>query len=153
TENGRVIQPGEGLWLTVTALAKRHVVTDPATGQAASFLLAEEGADLATVGVRLRATAEGITELETLICREGESSVFGPARMVTRRQASFDEAVPLDRRTPRDQMLRVADGYLQGIEDNTSAHTTFAPDCERYENGLRTTNHERIAGGMGTAEQ
>src|SRR5690606_11815115 len=33
------------------------------------------------------------------------------------------------------------------------AHTTFAPDCEHYENGLRTTNHERIAGGMGTAEQ
>lgn len=153
TENGATVTPGDGLWSTVTAVVKRHVVTDPSTGQAAVLALAEEGDELATLGMRIRASDGRISELEMLICREGQSSVFGPARMVTHRQAYFDEPVPAARRTSREEMLRLADGYLQGIEDNTSALAKYAPDCQRYENGLRTTNHERIAGGMGTAEQ
>jgi hypothetical protein len=51
--------------------------------------------------------------------------------------------VPPDKRTPRDRMIALADGYFNTIQLNDGTILTkFAKDCERIENGLQTTHNE-----------
>ena len=44
-------------------------------------------------------------------------------------------------RTPRDMMINAADDYFEAIEHNDGSRAPFAPDCDRRENGSKTTNN------------
>jgi len=44
--------------------------------------------------------------------------------------------------SPREELQRLADGYFETLELNDGEiHTSFAPDCNRVENGVQTTNN------------
>jgi hypothetical protein len=54
--------------------------------------------------VRLRVAGYRITEVETLVTREDEASLFAPQTMITP-DPLFDEVVPVEKRTPSGAMV------------------------------------------------
>ncbi len=45
--------------------------------------------------------------------------------------------VPEHQRRPRDEMIRIANGYFETLELNDGTlHAEFTDDCDRVENGL-----------------
>ncbi len=49
--------------------------------------------------------------------------------------------VPAAERTPRWAMVNAADSYFEAIEHNDGSLAPFAPNCDRRENGAKTTNN------------
>src|SRR2546422_522650 len=54
--------------------------------------------------------------------------------------------VPAAERSPRTEMIRLADGYFSTLQNNTGEirGTRFAPDARRYENGMAFADVERL---------
>src|SRR5690606_18086041 len=51
------------------------------------------------------------------------------------------EVAPAER-SPRAEMIALADGYFSTLQKNDGTiHTRFHPDCNRIENGVQTTNN------------
>jgi len=160
TENNVRLEPGDGLWNTISARRRSYDLkaADPATGQVAWFGIVEEHGHPAIMGLRLAADAGAIAEVETIVCRAME---FGPfpnieTYVAPRPLLLADE--PESRRVPRERMIAIADGYFETLELNDGTlHAEFTDDCDRIENGLRTTNNPNIEGypiaAMGCAEQ
>ena len=70
----------------------------------------------------------------------------------------LDDVAPSQRR-PRERMISIADGYFDTLQLNDGQlFTEFTDDCERIENGVRTTNNAAAFGdypiaGLGCADQ
>ena len=77
TENNVRLEPGDGLWNTISARRRTYDLkaADPASGQVAWFGLVEEHGHPAIMGLRVCARMGKIAEVETLVCRAME---FGP---------------------------------------------------------------------------
>ena len=70
TENGRVLDLGDGFWHTAGApLHYRDYLLDPETGQAAALTALKEYDGVAQMAVRLKVANRKITEIETLVAR------------------------------------------------------------------------------------
>ena len=159
TENNVQLALGDGLWNTVDVVRPSYDLRaiDPATGQASWMGVIEEGPDASIMCLRLAAADGRITEAETIICRPHELGPFPLVEDARRPRPLMLADVPHGQRTPRDEMIRLADGYFETLEehDGTLA-TVFTDDCDRIENGLQTTNVD-ISGypisKMGTADQ
>jgi len=67
--------------------------------------------------------------------------------------------LPADQRIPRARLISLADGYFDTLQLNDGTlFTQFADNCERLENGVKTTNNPEIAdiipvATLGCAEQ
>lgn len=146
TENGQVLALGDGLWGTVHALGNyRNDFVDPGSGQIASFVTLEEGEGQSTLTARLRVEKGVITEIETLVARPdlGASVGGGADRLnaLGKPQDIWNEIVPEPSRMSRSQLREVADSYFTGLQGNDGkGDYRFADDCDRLENGFRTTN-------------
>jgi hypothetical protein len=142
TENGYPVPLGRGLFETAEEVAYRHDIVDPAGDQITVFSVVREGVLPANVMVRLRvggpAGGSVITEIETIVARKGQSSVARPDKLVTP-DPVWARPVEATRRSDRATMIAIADSYFQAIEDDT-AEVPFHPDCNRVENGQRTSN-------------
>src|SRR5262252_3280421 len=80
TENGRVLDLGDGFWHTAGApLHYRDYLLDPDTGQAAALTALKEYEGVAQMAVRLKVVNRKITEIETLVARVGDQRWFAPA--------------------------------------------------------------------------
>ena len=140
TENNVVLEPGDGLWNTVTA---RHAYdlrfADAEQGQVAIFTAVEETDAVNPCCIRLEVRGGAITGVETVVARnKDEGFPFGPQHFV-RKPAM--EAL-LDTPAARDDLLRIANGYFDTIERNDGTiRTRFHPGCNRVENGVQTTNN------------
>jgi hypothetical protein len=44
-------------------------------------------------------------------------------------------------RSSRDKLIKIANSYFDGIEQNTGGIVPFHKDCNRFENGTQTTNN------------
>ena len=138
TENGQDLTLGRGLWRTVEGSAEQRSVwlEDDEAGQVAGWgLVTEAGADV-LVGVRLRAEGGLISEVETLVARE---PLFGRERF----PASLREPSPImasaGEPANRAALVRVANAYFDGVQDDDAALIPAADDCKRFENGGQTT--------------
>ncbi len=141
TENTEEIKVGEGLWIGASEAPSAFKVyaIDPATGQAAFYgVMRERGRPIQLV-LRLKLVNGRITEIEHVINR----SVGGAAAMANLQapRPALLADVPAAERTPRDEMINAADDYFEAIEHNDGSLAPFAPDCDRRENGAKTTNN------------
>lgn len=140
TENTEEIRLGEGLWIGASEAPAgfRIYVVDPASSQVAFMgLMKERGRPIQLV-LRLKVINGRITEIEHVINR----SVRGPALAnLTVPRHAFLEDVPAAERTSREDMVNAADDYFEAIEHNDGSLAPFADDCDRHENGMRTTNN------------
>jgi len=160
TENNVRLEPGDGLWNTISARRRSYDLkaADPATGQVAWFGLVEEHGHPAIMGLRLGVRAGKIAEVETIVCRSMEFGPFPSIETYVAPRPLMLADVPEDRRSPRDRMIAIANGYFDTLELNDGTlHTNFTDDCDRVENGLQTTNNPHIEGypiaAMGCADQ
>jgi len=152
TENGQQLDLGEGLWASMAGKGVyKLVVSDVEAGQVAALVsVREEDRDPAKptpamVAIRLRVQKGLITEVETLLQRssrsaEGFDKIGNPDPL-------YLTAVPPTERMSRAELVRVANSYFTGMQQNDGrGEYLFADDCDRIENGGHTTNLPTPAG-------
>jgi hypothetical protein len=147
TENNVQLAIGDGAWNTITAVRDSYDLkcADSKNGQVAWFGVIEERGDPAIMGLRLKVGDGGIQEVETIICRSME---FGPFPKIDDERAPrqmLREDVPAGRRSARERMISIADGYFDTLQLNDGQlFTEFTEGCDRIENGLQTSNNTSI---------
>ncbi|HLF72448.1 MAG TPA: hypothetical protein VI759_09885 [Dehalococcoidia bacterium] len=149
TENCIPLPLGKGLWATATGLgAYKHYICDEYAGQAGFFGVIEEMGNPAIFAMRLKTEYRHITEIETLVARFG-NPLYAPEALLAPRPV-FDEIVPPEERSPRDELVRITNLYFDGIEQNDGSIIPLYPDAYRIENGVKTTSNESRRGGVGS---
>jgi hypothetical protein len=149
TENAVETVPGNGLWQTATAIGKlQRVYVDAVQGQAAFFGLIEESAIPQIASIRLKVVDRQISEAELIIARKGVS-LYDPETLI--KHAPSDKPLPAQLRSTREQMLAAADSYFNGAQAHDPKVMLEQPGCNRFENGVKTTNNVGIdANGVDT---
>jgi hypothetical protein len=138
TENGYPVQLGQGLFETAQDITYRHYILDPDGDQIALFGAVKETMRLANFLVRLKLADGKISEIETVIVREGTASVMRPD-LVTAPKPIYAAILDPSERSSREKMIAVTESYFNCIEDNT-ADVPFHPESNRTANGQQTTN-------------
>jgi len=157
TENGQLLEPGSGRWLTVTAREPGgQWFADPAAGQVALWGGLHELGGPAIFALRLKVDGEAISEVETLVVRPG-GALFDLAAVCAPRRAFLDVVEP-SQRGSRAELVGVANRYFDGIEQDDGDIVPVADECVRIENGVQTTRvasaeEEAPWRAMGVAEQ
>jgi hypothetical protein len=141
TENTNRMALGDGLWHTAgSAGTFRLYIEDPETSQAALYGSITENGVPALLGVRLKARDRLVSELETVVVRQA-STIFGDYQGMNDRikaDPAWDEIVPAAERSSREDLVRSANQYFEGIEQGNGDIVPFADDCTRIENGITT---------------
>lgn len=142
TENGQQVPVGRGLWGTATGRAGGGVhVADPAGGQVVWFGTVEELGGPAILALRLKLEGGQITEVEQLVGRRiltALGTVYDPTN-VAARASTYEEIVEPSERTSREDLARIANLYLDGIEQDDGNLIPVAEDVARIENGVQCT--------------
>ena len=82
TENGRMVDLGEGFWHTAGApIRYRDYIFDAGTGSVAAFTALKEYDATAEMFVRLKVASSKITEIETFVVRVGDQRWFAPQNL------------------------------------------------------------------------
>lgn len=142
SENNVLMPPGDGAYGTVTGIGDYTLrMADPSNGQACHFGVLDESGVRAPFALRIRADAGRVVESELVVARPGDSGFpFVNADLAVRPE--LEEMLAPEDRTPREEMVRQAEGYFQTLERNDGTlHCRFSEDCERRENGTQTTNN------------
>lgn len=142
SENNVQLQPGDGLWNTITAQGPYDLrFADTATGQVALFTSVEETNAVSPAAIRLGVKDGAITEVETVVARNADEG-FPFLGQKFERKPVMEAIVPPAERSSREELLAIANGYFETIERNDGTiNTRFFPECNRVENGVQTTNN------------
>lgn len=142
TENGRVLELGQGFWKTAGAPHRyRDYVLDPESGGAAVLTAFAEYDGIAQAFVRLKIVDRKIAEIETIVARIGDQRWFAPAGL-DRLSSLFAEPVPPAQRNTRAELVAAADAYFTAIQTEGTPEFVQAPfgtGVKRIENGFQTT--------------
>jgi hypothetical protein len=139
TENGQILLLTEGLWKDATSAGGfREYFADASTGNALFIGVLDASGAPAILAARLKVTGGKITEIETVVARKGSHPLFTP-ELMTSADPMFIAKVPEEARVPRARMIEIANAYLDGLEKNSSEGIQATMDCDRYENGTKTT--------------
>ncbi|HHX81915.1 MAG TPA: hypothetical protein GX696_02900 [Pseudomonadaceae bacterium] len=145
TEDGQRLLVGDGLWNTMKAKGDyRLFVTDVPAQQVTVLASIFEDHREATestpalLALRLRLKSGQIAEIEQMVVRDEDA-----ARRVdgsTPRPGLLAD-VPRGSRMSRADLISVSDMYFSGMQQNDGlGDYPFADDCDRLENGGRSTN-------------
>jgi hypothetical protein len=142
TENNVALEPGDGLWNTLTALGPYDLrFADVGHGQVALFTCVEETDAVSPCAIRLGFRAGEVAEAEIVVARNKDEGFPFRAQKFEDKPAMLAEVPPADRST-REELIRIANGYFDTIERNDGTiNTRFHPHCNRVENGVQTTNN------------
>lgn len=152
TENGQRLAIGDGLWRSVQTKGRyRLFVTDVEAGQVAFIgTLEEQNADPtrgtpALIALRLKVAGNEISEIEQFIARSVDAATRVEA--LGKPNPLFTQTVPANERMSRADLIATANKYFTGMQQNDGkGDYPFAPDCNRIENGMQTTNRPTPAG-------
>ncbi len=169
SENGvRLPLGNEGLWSSMVGKGTyKFYVPDVENQQIGFFGTAREeaqnkGDDPSPVAIALRLKIENglICEAEQLVVRP-ESNLLNPemergpsaaeniekmGRELGNPHPIFTEVIPENERPSREEMIKTANYYFSGMQKNDGKGVDgtgtypFTDDCDRYENGGRSTN-------------
>src|ERR1700735_2774341 len=118
TENGEAMKIGEGLWRTASALGTyRQDILDAEKHTAATqAVVLEDGDKPVLFALRLRERGGKISEAETMVVRQGKSSlIFDPAGFQkTNEQMAL--VPPASEVNSRSDAVKIAMKYPQGLE-------------------------------------
>jgi hypothetical protein len=145
TENEQPVPVGDGFWRTAAGVGNyAHHFADPITTQAAWMGTMKEGNALILIALRLRVQLGRITEIETSYFRPGGGGPNDIAAMDARGtpEAPWLEPIPPAQRSTRNELVEIANAYFEGVQRNDGkGFYPFTDDCDRIENGARTTNN------------
>ena len=149
TENGQRLLLGDGFWNSVSGRGtyKLHI-TDQTAGQVVTFTTMREAGAPMIIAVRLKIDGNRrLTEIETLVAHS-EGGAKNLETIGKPRAAFLRETPPADR-VSRTELVRVANMYFSGMQLNDGkGKYPFADDCDRLENGGKTTNAPSGRGGV-----
>lgn len=149
TENDIELKLGEGLWKTASGLGTyKWYLADPPAGQVAFWGTIRENTRPASLVLRLKIENRRISEAESIVIR-------GPGTANNLEKAGSPdplllETVPPPQRLPRTELIAKANLYFEAIEQGNGQVAPFAPDCERFENGMKTTPKEGCSAQLDT---
>ena len=147
SENNVMLRLGDGLWATADGLGGYKIyIDDPQAGEVGYYGVIDENHTPDILGARLKVVNRQVTEIEVLVARP--QSAKGPfAAEGLKEKPIFSEDVPPGERLSRAKMIALANGYFDTIQKNTGKiYTSFAPDCQRVENGMITANNPNAQG-------
>lgn len=143
TENGVEIAVGDGAFQTVGEPTFRLDVVDPEMGAIAANMVVTEGDGHAFQMVRLKVEDGEITEVESVIGREGESGPMFAPDFATEPSREYQlTLIPSDQNS-RLELMAAADAYWYALETNGEPEyrpAPLLPGALRIENGYATTN-------------
>lgn len=136
----RIALGGGNAWSKVAAIKSRQDFTDPSTGNIVSRSAVDlGGGKLGSYSVRLEVDSGKITEIESTLNPGGR--LFDEYNML-HPDIIWDTIVPKDRRSTREQLIKIADLYFDAIRDHGGSkyEDIFAKRCDRYESGRKMSN-------------
>jgi hypothetical protein len=145
TENNVELRPDDGLWGTITARGDYEMrFADVQTGQVAIFGVVQETTTRSPYATRLKVVDRAVAEAETIVVRPEDAGIpFVTADIAVK--PIWNAMLPAARRTPRQKMIDVANGYFETLQLNDGKlHTEFTPDCDRREDGMQSTNNAQV---------
>ena len=157
-ENNVVLQVGDGLWGTLTALEAYDLrFADPDTGEVGFFGAVTETHATSPLALRLKVHDGTVAQVEIIVVRAADSGLRFPDPVFEDKPV-MNEFLPASARCPRERMTALANGYFDTLQRNDGTlHTRFRDGCNRIENGVQTTNNPHLAllpsARLGCAEQ
>jgi hypothetical protein len=142
TDNGQELEVGDGFWKSVAGRGMYTLhVADPVLGSIVSLVTMREGSgNPVLMALRLKTANGRITEIEKIVARDSMGS--GGAKnldTMAKPRAAFSR--PVAEKVPRAELVRVANMYFSGMQLNDGkGKYPFADDCDRLENGGKSTN-------------
>lgn len=138
TENLVPLKLGrEGLWLTANGRRDFNIyAADPARGDVVWIGIVKENDTPEMAAVRLKVARRQIIEAETVVGR----GALGAAATVAGPRPDFARIEPPSTRRSRRQLIAIASSNWDAMENGDGTLAPYAVDCERYDNGRKTTN-------------
>jgi hypothetical protein len=145
TENNVALEPGDGLWGTITGLGPYDLrFADMETSQIALFTTVTETRDISGACIRIGLRGDAVAEVETIVVRQADEALVFPDPKFERKPV-MEAVVPEAERVSRAEMIALADGYFATLENNDGTiRTKFHSGCNRIENGVQTTNNPQF---------
>jgi len=142
TENNVALEPGDGLWGTITGLGPYDLrFADVKTGQIGLFTTVTETRDTSGACIRLGLRGDAVAEVETIVVRQADEALVFPNPRFENKPV-MEALVPEAERSTRAELIALADGYFSTLQLNDGTiRTKFHPGCNRVENGVQTTNN------------
>jgi hypothetical protein len=139
TENGQRLRPGDGLWKTVSGNSSyRLYFAEPAAGEVGFIGAIKELGLPVMLALRLKVARNQITEVESIVIRVKEGG-FGNMAAFKNPSPLFSLTVPVADRLPREEMVRIANSYFTGLdEEDSGKNVPFDERCQRRENGVES---------------
>jgi hypothetical protein len=144
TENTIPLKLGDALWGTISGMGTYKIYfADPVSGQAGIEATIRENGTPAIFGLRLKVVDHKITEVETMVHRTAQD-----AQMVEKTPSKplWSQPVQGADRTPREEMLKDAKAYFNGILHAAGDSVPFDPNCNRTLDGYQDTNNPGAKG-------
>jgi hypothetical protein len=133
TENGEVVQVGQGLWQTAGELVFARSALDTGTCSTVSESTIKEANANIILGLRLKLENDQITEIEAIIVRGTSDYFFVDTSGIERSTSDDWEALlPVDQQPTRDRLQFIVEFYFSNFP---SGLCDLAPGCMRYEDG------------------
>ena len=139
----------DATWDTVTKeVGTALTLSDPANGEVGIYTRILQNDTPGYLAIRLKVEGQLITEIEHIISTKRNLSApptpFGDFDRFVR-APHLALAVPRAKCRPRAEMVRLADGYFETLENNdgTIRGTRFSPTATRDENGMRFPEIEK----------
>jgi len=143
TENTIPLPVGEGLWATASDLPTyRLYVCDPHGGQVGLYGYMKENGFPILIAARLKTEKGQITEIENIVVRQSERPFI--EENLIKPRAVFLEALKLEEKVSRAEMVRVSDLYFEGLVRDNGDIIPLWDECNRIENGMQTTNNPNL---------
>jgi len=145
TENTIPLKLGDALWGTMSGMGTyRLYFADPHDGQAGIEATIRENGTPAILLLRMKVVDRRITEVETLVHRNSQDAQalekFGSPNPVW--------LAPLEssQKTSRQEMVKAANSYFDGIIHSSGDMVPFDPKCNRILDGYQDTNNPTAKG-------
>jgi hypothetical protein len=144
TENTAKLKVGQGFWGTANGEGTfKLYFAEPEAGQVGFIGVMKEWDNPVIFCLRLKVSAGKITEIEDFVVRDANAGKNLDA--MSKPNPLFLEAVPAAERETREQLVKTANMYFSGLQNNDGKGVyPFASDCNRIENGTQTTNNSEI---------
>ena len=138
TENDVALKLGEGLWATASARGVyKEYFDDPQAGQVAFFGTMQENGHGIALALRLKIENRRIAEAESVVIRNPRT--FDLMEKAGAPDPILLETVPPSERLSRTQLTAIANQYFEAIEQGNGKVAPFSDDCNRFENGMKTS--------------
>jgi len=138
TEDDVALKLGDALWGTASGLGKYKLYfADPEAGQVGFFGTVQENGRGAALALRLKIDNRKISEVETVVVRSERTA------MLMDNAGTPDpillETVPPSERKPRGELIATTNQYFEAIEQGNGKVAPFDQECNRFENGMKTS--------------